>query len=719
MSFGVSPSDVIKLVEFSTRIYIAFKDANDNSEAQVEALIKEFSTFHHCLVQLDELMREYGKPLPFPYLDFKETLQKCQTTLKPYADNLVDHKRMTVKKFTYTIRYIGKETELDRLRKQITGHYQALQMCISFLQLRLHLEATKQTQRLLDSAPFRSMSFGGQMYSTYALGSGSAANRNALPAPSEADQLYKDWLVFNRWLRNEDERIAREGDNLTRPLSYGATPAITPSGDAETAAVLYHLRRELEDAIMVEENRAKRVAVEKRSNLSPSDAIRQEVRDMPQIPQRTFTLDSDMSLTAFDGRSVADSSATIRPTSIISPNVSPRGSPQIEQGPFAAIDWGNLSSDPSRASSVSTNRSSFSATSPDSRPGVSSTSTVGTTPDDRPLRAKFSVSSLATIALGDGALEWNKLCRKVQVERSTSKTVESRECDVHWRYREDHGLSIRSVYRDERTKKVQVWIAHHFPATGPSIPLSTSYADGDVSIDFPRSSFGRLDKRCTDIKYTFGDHESSKKLQTLLYTNNGKDQADLLFDRPIITISSNKNKPECRGKNIRLWRRREKHEDFDGVISVDVLVLLFYTSALPQDHAHWVEEPHYGFEWLDDATYKKNSEKLQLVFSKDPGKWTRDKLFKRRKSSKGFEGGGVELGALARMNTATSVASSSAFSIRSSKSEVFGCSNRSNNLNRFGYSELKIEFQSKKDRKEFVAVWRQFLKPLGFIEGNS
>lgn len=80
-------------------------------------------------------MTEYGKPLPFPYLDFQETLQRCEKSLKPYANHLVDSKKMTVRKITYTIRYIGKEKEIDGLRKQINGHYQALQMCISFLQL--------------------------------------------------------------------------------------------------------------------------------------------------------------------------------------------------------------------------------------------------------------------------------------------------------------------------------------------------------------------------------------------------------------------------------------------------------------------------------------------------------------------------------------------------------------------------------------------------------
>lgn len=79
-------------------------------------------------------MKDYGKPLPFPYIDFQDTLQKCEKTLKPYATHLVDNK-MNVKKFMYTIKYIGKEKEIDGLRKQINGHYQALQMCISFLQL--------------------------------------------------------------------------------------------------------------------------------------------------------------------------------------------------------------------------------------------------------------------------------------------------------------------------------------------------------------------------------------------------------------------------------------------------------------------------------------------------------------------------------------------------------------------------------------------------------
>ncbi|KAJ4298237.1 hypothetical protein N0V90_006136 [Kalmusia sp. IMI 367209] len=727
MSFGFSPSDVVKLVQVSTRVYLAFKDANDNSETQVSGLVREFSSFHQCLLELSELMKEYGKPLPFPYLDFQETLKRCEETIEPYANHLVDRK-MSVRKFVYTIRYIGKEKEISNLRTVIMGHYQAIQMCISFLQLRLHLEATKQTQRLLDLAPFRTVSFGGQSYTTNALGSSSRTAPNALPAPSEADQLYKDWLIFSRWLKNEDERLAIESSNSARPLSYGAAPAGAPSGDEQTAAVLYHLRRELEDAIMIEENRAKRIAVEKRTNLAPSDAVRQEMKNLPHVPQRTYTIDTEFSgsFSRFDNHntSMSGSTQTLRPDPTTpSPCASPSSSPKIPQSYFDAVDWGSVSESPSspgaRTSSMSTSRSSVSM-SPEARlsvPGVS-VSTAGTTPEDsaQPLRRKISAASLLSIALGPGALQWNKLCRKVQVERVTSQGSESRECDLHWRYREDAGISIRSVYRSGNSKEVKVWITQHFPATGPSIPLTTSFLDGDVSIDFPRSSFGRLEKRCIDIKYLMADSDSSMKLQTLLYTNNGKEKAELLYDRPILTISSNLNKPECRGKNLRLWKKTEVRVGLNGLEAADVLYLLFYTSALQEEKAHWVEEPHYVFQWLDDSVYSKSSEKLQLIFSKEPGKWTRDKVFQRRKSSKSSEAGDAEhegLG-LRRAGTRTSIASSSAASVKSARSSIFNGERQggAGTLNRFGYSEFEIKFQGKSDRKAFLDIWKTHVRGL-------
>jgi hypothetical protein len=96
--------------------------------------VREFTSFHLCLTELGELMKQYGQPMPFPCKEFEETLKKCEKTLEPYAEQLVDRK-MNVKKFIFTIKYMGMEKEIDGLRKQITGHYQALHMCISFLQL--------------------------------------------------------------------------------------------------------------------------------------------------------------------------------------------------------------------------------------------------------------------------------------------------------------------------------------------------------------------------------------------------------------------------------------------------------------------------------------------------------------------------------------------------------------------------------------------------------
>lgn len=594
------------------------------------------------------------------------------------------------------------------------------------LDRRLHLEATKQTQRLLDTVPFRSMSLGGQWYTSNAFASSSRTDPRALPATDDAEGLFQEWLVFSRWLKSEDDRIAQEA-GLERPLSLGDTPAAAPSGDVQTASVLYHLRKELEDAIVIEENRTKRAAVERRTHLAPSDAIRQEVKNLPAVPQRTYTLDSDFSgmFSRFDAhKSMNDSMATIRPDNTTpSPGTSPKttsSGAQLDQSYFDHVYSG-------RTPSISASESSF-ATSPTSL--RLSSATADTTPEmssSHRLHSRFSVTSLVTLALGESALEWKRLCHKVQVERRMpSGPPESRECDIHWRHTEDAGIVIRSVYRSNGA--VKVWTMQTFPATGPSIPLSTSYPDGDLSLDFPRASYGRLDKKCVDIKYIFPGQEASLRLQTLLYTNNGVDAAEMLFDRCVLTVSSNLNKPECRGKNIRLWKKSEEHRDS----TVDVLVLLFFTSALPEERAHWVEEPHYAFQWLTDDMSKKSSDKVTLVFSKEPGRWNRDKIFQHRKSSSASTASATTttpaqrrdsglstrspptspvLPSLTRTGTHTS--GMSAISNRSSQS-IFGRSgrNRVGDLNRFGYNELEIRFQSKSDRKDFVEIWQQFVKQL-------
>jgi hypothetical protein len=532
------------------------------------------------------------------------------------------------------------------------------------------------------------MSFGGHHYTTNA---NAASSSNALPAPSDADQLYRDWQIFSRWLKNEEDRLLMqgEGDSLMRPLSLGGTPVAASAGDEQTSAILFHLRRELEDAIVIEENRAKRAAVERRTHLAPSDAVRREMRSLRPIPPRNHS--GYFSQVETREQSLGESTATIRPAPASTMTSSPTGSPQLESAQFDPVDWGSISPPGTsprrhdRTPSVSTVMSSpgsvFGSPVSDGRFGIG---TADTTPEDaaRVLRPKLSAASLVSMALGEGALQWTKLCKKVDVERTISGRVESRVCDLHWRYREDAGISIRSVYRSSSSNETKVWITQHFGATGPSIPLTTTHIDGDVSIEFPQGSFGRLDKRCTDIKYTVADTDSSLKLQTLLYTNNGQDEAELLYDRPVVHISSNLNKPECRAKNVRLWRRKEPRTGLNGPEVVEVLFLLFYSSALPAEKAHWVEEPHYIFQWLDGAVHTRESEKLRLIVSKEPSKWAHQKV------------------------------ASSAPSVSSFTSIFGGRPNGAAGLNRFGYGELEIRFQSKKDSKAFLDVWRQYVRPL-------
>jgi hypothetical protein len=309
----------------------------------------------------------------------------------------------------------------------------------------------------------------------------------------------------------------------------------------------------------------------------------------------------------------------------------------------------------------------------------------------RILRSLLSSTSLTSIESNDAAFQWVPLCQKVRVERTRPfpggrwVPPEIRECYIYWKYREDGGISLCSVYRSSRDRKARVWTQQDFSALGPPIPLATT-VDGETIIEFPRNSFGTRNKQWVDMKYICASAETSITIQTLLYTNNGRNPADLLFDRPIRSISSDKHNPECRARNIRLWRRTETHDS-----SVDVLVLLFYTSCL-EEKGHWVEEPHYAFEWLTDSAKKRLSDKLTLTFSKDPGKWSSEKVFRLQKT-------------LQVPHNSSRPASDD---IKTARLEA--------SLNRFGYTRLDIEFQNHSDRKAFTDVWARYVKPLSMFE---
>lgn len=526
------------------------------------------------------------------------------------------------------------------------------------------------------------------------------------------------------------------------------------SSDAERAFALYQLRQQVDDLISLEENHTKRAAAERRTHLVPSDAMKQGVRETldstqpgPRLLQRTCTIDTATAFEFpdFSNNRMSTSSATLRPRSKTpSPMTSPVGSPHIESsylqstnGPQSPTD-SVMDRDISRQPSVSTNRSSFNG-SLDSRLSDNGLciSTPSTTPEDltlRNLQRRPSATSLITIKLGEGALDWKPLAHKVEVQKTRQERIhgqdktihESKTCDIHWQYRRDTGISLRAVYRSQRDGKSRPWATQHFPAIGPFIPLTTTFPDGGVTVDFPRGSFGRLEKHLTDIKYTFPDFEEAEKFQTLLYTNDGAEPAELVFDRCVITVSSNKNSPECRARNLRLWLRSETHVDENGPVIYHVLILLFYTSALGEK-GHWVEEPHYAFEWLTKKECAKSSDELVLQFSKEPAKWIPHKLLARTKSSQDTtieppprsasvfsrnRKSSIEVPELKRSGTGGSI--SSAVSIQSTKT-YFGQSSgasKSIGLNRYGYSELTITFRNKEDRKDFVNIWQKYVKPV-------
>jgi hypothetical protein len=238
-------------------------------------------------------------------------------------------------------------------------------------------------------------------------------------------------------------------------------------------------------------------------------------------------------------------------------------------------------------------------------------------------------------------------------------------------------------------------------------------------MEFPKRRFGKLRGDCTDIKYIFRDAASSKRFQTLLYTN-GKNDAELLFDRPVTRIHSNLSSNECRGKNIRLWQRSEQHNTRNGLGTVDVLMVVFYTSALHEKEARWVEEPHHAFQWLEDSVYKKNTNKVKLTFSKDPSRWRPDKLFQQRRKSSNTSVAETP-SPLSRSNTtALSLSAISPVQSRSqSRLSFLDTPPPRNDSNKYEYSKLEIEFQNVEDRNDFLAIWKEYVKPKPGYQGDE
>lgn len=444
--------------------------------------------------------------------------------------------------------------------------------------------------------------------------------------------MSRDYLLSTSLLENENESIARAAGSSKVPPYREESQTKVGNDPLDNAEVILQLRKEVEDATSFEEDRLK---------------------SLPEAPQRRHILNAPHS----DDPSIPEETSA---------------KDAIESLPYPSSDL--KTPDMMTASDMST-------------PNIG--------PSNQLLPIQSFQNPSSSVAQNSGSRDWVKLCRKVRVERVNNEYTESTECDLHWRYREDGGLSIRSVYRHE--KQTRLWITQHFPAACPPIPFTAESPDGDVMVNFPKDSFGNLGKQYTNIRYTFTHQEQSVALQTLLYTNNGLFEAELLFDRPIITVSSNLNKPECRGGNVRLWRRREKQKDDD--IMVQSLVLLLYTSDLPDDRAHWVEEPHYAFEPLDYTIFEKNTNRVRLVFAQST-KHDGNKSFMRWNIPNIRLEHGKDLPSWPSVNTATSFTSSS--------ERLVGLQGPQSPVNRFGYSELEIHFSNRRDKQEFGELWRKF-----------
>lgn len=124
----VTISFVVSLDVVVDSAYRCLDISGKDIDANLHAIRREYIGLHQVLLELESLMRVYNRPLPFPYLDLQATVEKCGKFLAP-------EKESGSKSFTYTLKRFNKRSEIDQLRTQLAGHSQALNICISFLQL--------------------------------------------------------------------------------------------------------------------------------------------------------------------------------------------------------------------------------------------------------------------------------------------------------------------------------------------------------------------------------------------------------------------------------------------------------------------------------------------------------------------------------------------------------------------------------------------------------
>lgn len=119
VDFGWSIDTVIALITVSWKVYAAFEGVH-NASAEYQALVQDYSAFHHGLGQLQELLEQYRVPVVFGCDTWQRTIEACQKFQSHNALLQIDPKstRDSFSKALATVRWPFNK-DIPRLRREI------------------------------------------------------------------------------------------------------------------------------------------------------------------------------------------------------------------------------------------------------------------------------------------------------------------------------------------------------------------------------------------------------------------------------------------------------------------------------------------------------------------------------------------------------------------------------------------------------------------------
>ncbi|KAF2758083.1 hypothetical protein EJ05DRAFT_376600 [Pseudovirgaria hyperparasitica] len=685
MSFGWSVTDVVKLVELSAKVYMAFNDASKNSTVQVQALVRELKNFNTSLSLLQNLLEKYGKCVPLVFADFEKTLKECETFIKPYVDALIDRGK-SVNKGYHTIAFAWKDKDVERFRAQIHGHVQALLIHTQYLNLQLTLEAQhlQPPERTLP-IPIRHGRLSASSINQ-TRGLAQTETSDPLLLQDESNRL-KDFL--------EDIIANKAQPAAVRGLGI-AQPRLAVSVDLD---VLLKLKDDISDVLERAENRNKRIAFEqinhdKHSTYgspgkmtiletpegSPIPGIQiddpAEAKDIwTHLPPRALkepsragtarTVDSGIDLESVYDEYEASSSGSVSAPVFRNPWEESSSMSPTRPRPESVSSVRTVST-------ISTGRTSWRASH-----GSAYAVTPGITPLSTPSAGEMLVGShtspttgMVPLDLPPSSFVWQLASDTAELEYLVDKTWRKPvPCTVSFCRRQDGGLSLRATLKTDKGGSVY----QHLPPQNSPIPLAMHGVvrnQPKTYITFPQGPRGTYrPPSIKDMKLTFSTTEDCKLLQKEMYHNQ-----ELVYSRNVRLVESNKQVEECRNTSVRLFR--------DG----PYLTLLLYTNR--RDKPIWIEEYHVAFERLSSSTLRKSSSKdVKLVFSKNAAEHAGGKLLRRLSSMSSQERPQV------RRSPTTSSGESS---ITVSKGFP---------MNQHKLNWIEIHFDTAGDRNEFVRIW--------------